>query len=203
MLTVDMAGTSRLTRWLAGGQVFQLRVPVNAAFKITAYPPSNDRLISTSRLEPEKRVDLLMLAAVRSDRPLRIIGSGSEEARLRLLAESYEAADIAFEGQLDPPDVARFYADGGTFVLAGSAEGYPLSCVEALSAGLVAIGVRGPGLHQLEPYGLLLKDSIDGVVEALSVTLPRPDFPRVYADHTPSVTADAYWGTILRTWKST
>lgn len=97
-------------------------------------------LLSVSRLEPEKDLGtaLQVLARVREKFPdtgLILVGSGSEEGRLKALAKKLGLEhNTAFAGWQD--DLASFYRTSNAYIQTSKFEGYGLSLVEAGISGL-------------------------------------------------------------------
>ena len=102
--------------------------------KNTPRTETNDKkiILSISRLEKEKRVDMI-IEAMKSikNAELRIIGDGSQRKHLEKLAEGLP---IKFYGWRH--DTAQFYKNADVFVNASLYEGYGMTLVEAHAAGL-------------------------------------------------------------------
>ncbi len=102
--------------------------------KNTPRTETNDKkiILSISRLEKEKRVDMI-IEAMKSikNAELRIIGDGSQRKYLEKLAEGLP---IKFYGWRH--DTAQFYKNADVFVNASLYEGYGMTLVEAHAAGL-------------------------------------------------------------------
>ncbi len=103
-------------------------------------------VVAVGRLEPQKRLDLLVRAVADwPDPPAPVVvvaGTGSLEERLRQLVED-TGAPVSLLGRRD--DVAGLLAAADVVVLPSAWEGYPLVAQEALRAGtaLVATAVGG------------------------------------------------------------
>ncbi len=102
--------------------------------KNTPRTETNDKkiILSISRLEKEKRVDMI-IEAMKSikNAELRIIGDGSQRKYLEKLAEGLP---VKFYGWRH--DTAQFYKNADVFVNASLYEGYGMTLVEAHAAGL-------------------------------------------------------------------
>ncbi len=109
-------------------------------------------ILMVSRLEPEKRVDVALrvfadVAKDRDDVKLVIVGSGSQEHRLKLKAKSYKLArpsssggletDIVFEGWQE--NVADFYKKAFIFLNTSEYEGFGMSLFEASISGCAVV----------------------------------------------------------------
>lgn len=71
-----------------------------------------------------------------------IIGDGPERPRLEALARDL-GADVDFRGQLPPDEALRQARQAGVFVLPSTEEAFGVAYVEAMAAGLPAIGLKG------------------------------------------------------------
>src|SRR5215212_6024291 len=130
-----------------------------------AGPPT---LVTVGHLVARKRhadaIEALALLAARHPRlRYEIVGDGPERSGLEALASARGVRDrIVFTGQL-PPDAARARAAGADlFVLPSVEEAFGVAYVEAMAAGVPAIGcsgedgpaeiaAAGPGLVQVPP----------------------------------------------------
>lgn len=94
----------------------------------------NDHYLIVSRLEHWKRVDYAVEAFNRLGLPLRIIGTGEEEERLKAMA----GPNISFLGVVDDETLAREYADAKAVVFTPFLE-YGLIPLEANASGAPVI----------------------------------------------------------------
>jgi glycosyltransferase involved in cell wall biosynthesis len=125
------------------------------------------------RLVPEKGVATLIIAAARSGVPLRIVGTGADEAKLRRLAEQ-SGGDITFTGHLDGTALRDTIASARAIVVPSEwYENAPISVMEASAMGKAVIGARIGGIPELIRDGDtgFLFDS--GNVESLTELLAR------------------------------
>jgi glycosyltransferase involved in cell wall biosynthesis len=130
---------------------------------------------SLGRLDRMKGYDLLLdaLARVPGAR-VEVLGEGTERASLEAQARRLGvAARVRFPGW--EPDPRRRLPEWDVFCLPSRSEGFPLSVVEAMLAGLpvVASDVGSVGeAVQPDATGLLVaKDDIDGLVRALTAVV--------------------------------
>lgn len=120
--------------------------------------------VSLGRLAPEKSpmtvLDAVALAAARDPRlRLLVIGGGSSEGDLRRRAARPDlAARVAFTGMLPRAEALARLRGGDLFVFASRTETQGLVLAEALSAGLPAVAVDGPGVRDS------VRDGVDGVI---------------------------------------
>ncbi|HEU5324475.1 MAG TPA: glycosyltransferase [Candidatus Limnocylindria bacterium] len=119
---------------------------------------------SLGRLAPEKSPHTLLeaLAIAVPDVPrlrLLLIGGGPSEADLRRRAAAPDlAGKIAFTGTLPRPEALARLAGADLFVFASQTETQGLVLAEALSVGLPAVALEGPGVRDS------VRDGIDGRV---------------------------------------
>jgi glycosyltransferase involved in cell wall biosynthesis len=148
------------------------------AFDLHSRYPWHFILLAVSRLEPEKNLGLALeaLALVRqrfSDTGLVIVGSGSEEKRLKSLRDSLGLQGaVEFAGWQD--DVASFYKTANIFIQTSLFEGYGLSLIEAGLSNLpiitTAVGVAQELEHGKDAYIYSANDAnmfASGIIDLL------------------------------------
>ena len=131
-----------------------------------------DYFLVVSALVPYKRIDWAVLAACHAHLPLKIVGSGPEESRLRSLA----GPTVEFLGTCTDAEIADLYARCRAFVLPG-VEDFGITVLEALAAGAPVIAQdRGGARETLTPEcGLLFTEaSAAGLEKALQEFLQQP-----------------------------
>jgi glycosyltransferase involved in cell wall biosynthesis len=103
-------------------------------------PAHDDYFLIVSRLIPYKRIDLAVEAFTRLGLPLRIIGSGRYEKKLKRLA----GKNIKFLGQLPDAAVREHMARCRAFIFPGE-EDFGMTPVEAQASGrpVIAYGAGG------------------------------------------------------------
>jgi glycosyltransferase involved in cell wall biosynthesis len=108
-----------------------------------------DHYLAAGRLVFYKRTDLLIAACNRLNRPLRIAGTGPEEARLRKLA----GPTITFLGELSDEDLWNEYARARALLFAAD-EDFGMVPLEAQACGrpVIAYGAGG-SLETIDAYG--------------------------------------------------
>jgi glycosyltransferase involved in cell wall biosynthesis len=108
------------------------------------------RMVTVAHLVARKRHDVVLRALARLD-PVRrpeylIIGDGPCRPGLEQLAAELGLADrVRFLGQLPNPEAVARAAACDLFVMPGVEEPFGVAFVEAMAAGLPAIGSRGEG----------------------------------------------------------
>ncbi len=130
--------------------------------------PFEPFILSVSRLDAAKRIDLLMRGLVHAPGTLRAIvaGSGPERERLERLASDLGlTARVTFAGFLPDKEIAELYSRCRAVYYAPVDEDYGFSTVEAFRAGKPVITTTDAG-------GVLefVEDGITGLVAA-----PHPE----------------------------
>jgi glycosyltransferase involved in cell wall biosynthesis len=152
------------------------------------WPPDAIVVASLGRLAPEKSPSVLFdavalaMASVPSLR-LLVVGGGPSEAELRARAARPDLAGrVHLTGTLARPDALARVAGADLFLFTSRTETQGLVLAEALSAGLPAVAVDGPGV------GDSIRDGVDGVVvaaEPVHSLVPRLAAALVALAHSP------------------
>ena len=148
----DYATAARVDYFIANSPVVQARIakyyrresayippPVDASrFSVAA--SHEDYFLIVSRLVPYKRIDLAVQAFTTLGLPLRVIGAGRDEARLRKLA----GKNVRFMGRLSDADVRQQMAGCRAFLFPGE-EDFGITPLEAQASGrpVIAYGAGG------------------------------------------------------------
>ena len=119
-------------------------------FKISAEP--SNYFLTGGRLVPYKRFDLIITVFNRLGWPLKIFGTGPEEAKLKAMAKS----NIEFMGLVNDEEKANLYSHAQAFIHP-QVEDFGITAVESMAAGrpVIALGQGGavetviPGLSGL------------------------------------------------------
>ena len=101
-------------------------------------------ILSLGRLDPEKRVDLVIESFKRAKKnltgvQLAIVGDGVDRARLEKLATGCN--DIHFLGRVTPPELYKVYQLGDIFVTASPIETQGIVLIEAAACGMPLVAV--------------------------------------------------------------
>ena len=110
---------------------------INCPINLDQFAPARNRenyYLIVSRLDQWKRVDYAVEAFNRLGLPLRIVGTGEQEAQLKAMAKS----NITFVGQVDDETLAREYAEAIAVVFTPFLE-YGLTPLEASASGTPVI----------------------------------------------------------------
>ncbi|MDX6702846.1 MAG: teichuronic acid biosynthesis glycosyltransferase TuaC [Baekduia sp.] len=123
-------------------------------------PPAAPTLVTVGQLVARKRQSDVLRAMwiLRERRPglrYRMIGDGPERDALALLAEQLGLRDrVEFTGPLPHEEAMRRGRDASVFVMPSTDEAFGVAYVEAMAAGLPAIGSRGePGPEDIASLG--------------------------------------------------
>lgn len=107
------------------------------------------RIVMVARLAAPKRGDLLIRAfasTALSDCELVLAGEGPQQSSLQALADSLVPGRVRFAGAVT--DVPALLASAQIFALASDHEGFPISILEAMRAGLPAVASDLPGIRE-------------------------------------------------------
>jgi teichuronic acid biosynthesis glycosyltransferase TuaC len=145
-------------------------------------------LRAMARLEPERRPEYLVIG----DGPCR-------EGLERLAAELGVADRVRFLGQLPNPDAVARAAGCDLFVMPGVEEPFGVAFVEAMAAGLPAIGSRGEGgpedIAAAGPGMILVEPDDPGALATVleRLTADRSELARLGAAARETVAANFTW----------
>lgn len=152
----DVSTAGRVHRYVAISQYVAGRIrryynrmasvvhpPVDTTFFHPSGQPSDGYALIVSALVPYKRVDLAMRACAHAGVPLRIVGTGPEEARLRAAAEP----GVQFLGALPDAEVRAAY-QGAAVVLLPGVEDFGIAPVEGQACGRPVVALREGGASE-------------------------------------------------------
>ncbi len=153
----------------------------------------NKIIITTSRLVRKNGVDTLIeaVAEVKEKYPdiqCWIVGDGPKMNSYKLLVESYKLQNnVKFFGEVAHDDVPKYLAQADIFVRASRTEGMGNSFVEAMAAGLPAIGTSVGGILDIikdNETGLLVEpEKPKALAEKIKVLLDDGDLAEKLADN--------------------
>jgi glycosyltransferase involved in cell wall biosynthesis len=135
-----------------------------------------DYYLSTARLEPYKRVELIVRAFLHlPDRKLIVASGGSELTRLRRLAAGYD--NIHFTGWLTQSELRTLIGNAIATLYLPRHEDFGMSAVESMAAGKPVIGVAEGGLLETvhdQQTGLLIpsEPSLAALIDAVMRMTP-------------------------------
>jgi len=131
----------------------------------TTRPPDNYYLV-VSRLVEYKRIDLAIEAANRLALPLKIVGTGREEGRLKKLA----GPTVEFLGLISDERLSELYRNCQAFIFPGM-EDFGITPVEAMSFGKPVIALGEGGVLETVVEGktgtFFAQETVESLVEVL------------------------------------
>jgi glycosyltransferase involved in cell wall biosynthesis len=168
----DAATAGRVDRFLANSQYVAGRIdryynrrstvvhpPVDTDFYTPAGRAASSSFLIVSALVPYKRLEIAIDACRRLGRPLRIVGTGPELARLRTLA----GPEVEFLGWQSDEQIRALYRESAATLLPG-VEDFGIVPVEAQACGCPVVALDAGGARDTV---------IDGVTGVL-VSDPTP-----------------------------
>lgn len=120
--------------------------------------PEKKILLTVGRIDPEKRINVILRALVLARRStdihLIIVGKGKEEKRLRNMVKKLRIENaVTFTGFIPNADLPELYAACDCFVIAGISETQGIVTMEAMAAGLPVIAADALALPELVENG--------------------------------------------------
>jgi L-malate glycosyltransferase len=136
-------------------------------FRFRDRRPLRPHLVSTRNLEPLYNVACTLRAfrLVQDRYPaatLTLVGSGSEETRLRALAQELRLDGVTFAGRVDPGEIWRAYAEADIYVQTPNIDNMPTSVLEAYASGLPVVATAAGGVPAI------LTDGEHGILAPLN-----------------------------------
>ncbi len=186
------------------------RLPVRVVYlgadlaPMTASSNGTVRMVTVAHLVARKRHDVVLRALSMIDPARRpeylVIGDGPRRRPLEHLAAELGVSDrVRFLGQLDNPDARARAAACDLFVMPGVEEPFGVAFVEAMAAGLPAIGSRGEGgpedIAAAGPGMVLVEPDDPGALAAVldRLTGDRSELVRLGAAARETVAANFTW----------
>jgi glycosyltransferase involved in cell wall biosynthesis len=132
--------------------------------------------ISVGRLTYSKRIDILIEACNSLQLPLKIIGTGKEEFRLRQIA----GPTIEFLGALSDEEVSTMYSQAKALLFCARQEDFGMVPVEAMAHGVPVLALKEGGVKETIIHGktglFFSEPSVDSLREALN-SFEKMDVP--------------------------
>jgi len=191
-------------------EIAERTLPVRVVHLGADLPPAiaprngQTRLVTVAHLVERKRHDVVLRALARLEPARRpeylVIGDGPCRSGLERLAAELGVADrVRFLGQLPNPEAVARAAGCDLFVMPGVEEPFGVAFVEAMAAGLPAIGSRGEGgpedIAAAGP-GMVLVQPDDAealAAEIARLTADRSELARLGAAARETVAANFTW----------
>jgi glycosyltransferase involved in cell wall biosynthesis len=134
---------------IAGSRVSVVRNGIPDAPERAAPAAPLHRIAMVARFAAPKRPDAVIRAFAAAALPeceLVIAGDGPERAAMRQLADTVAPGRVALPGNVE--GIGALLACAQIFVLASDHEGFPLSVLEAMRAGLPVVATDLPGIRE-------------------------------------------------------
>ncbi|OGT37984.1 MAG: hypothetical protein A3F11_03165 [Gammaproteobacteria bacterium RIFCSPHIGHO2_12_FULL_37_14] len=158
----------------------------NAVNNKKHWPTKQLRFISVSNLQESKGIDINLraLAKLNSmgivDWEYKIIGDGREKNRLGLLIKELNLSQqVDFLGACDQDEVYKQLTKADVFILPSYLEAFGIAYLEAMSCGLLTVGIEGQGSQAFIEHGktgfLAQPKNIDSLVDILRVIFQYPE----------------------------
>jgi glycosyltransferase involved in cell wall biosynthesis len=172
-------------RAVAGGRISLTDLPNGVPeARTVADPGGSTEVLYLARLAPRKRPELFVEAAeiLAPEIPqatFRLVGpdEGEADGVSRRIAASGLGDRLRWEGALPPDETGSRLARAGVYVLPAVDEPYPMSVLEAMSAGLPVVVTDSCGLAPVvtdADAGIVVDDRRESLVDAIRVLLADP-----------------------------
>ena len=182
----DRATAPRVTRFVANSHYVAGRIaryynrpasvlhpPVDTSFFTPGEEQPSRYFLVVSALVPYKRIDVAIRAAAKVGWPLKIVGSGPDEARLRAIA----GPTVQFLGPLDNDGVRDAYRGAQALVVPGE-EDFGIAPVESLACGRPVVALGRGGVCESVEHGisgvLVDGDGVDALAAGLDEATRLP-----------------------------
>jgi len=178
-------------------------------FRYRERVPLRPRLLSTRNFEPHYRVEntLRAFAALRSrypDATLTLAGYGSQEERLRGLADRLGPQGVRFAGRVEQEQVPALYEGSDIFVNSSVIDNQPVSILEAFASGLPVVSTGTgdiPAMVGAGEMGLLVpRDDPEEMAGAVARLLEEPQRALLMARRAREATRDYAWTRVREAW---
>lgn len=134
-----------------------------------------------SRLVPYKRIDLAIEACNQLKLPLVVVGTGTEEEKLKKLA----GPTIKFTGYLTDQELVEYYRNTKAVIMPQE-EDFGLTAVEALGFGVPVISYKHSGVSEIIKDGetgiLFDEQSVDSLTKAIENFLKTVKFTKLHPE---------------------
>lgn len=107
-----------------------------------------DYFLCVSRLARAKNIDLAIEACSKLRLPLKIVGKGREEGKLKAQSKRLKAKNIEFLGEVSDKELSRVYAGAQALIFPAEDEEFGITPVEAMAAGVPVIAYKSGGVRE-------------------------------------------------------
>ena len=147
--------------------------PVN--IKKFRYKKTGNFYLSTARLSPEKRVDMIVRAFQQMpDKKLIVASSGSEYEKIKRMSQGYE--NIKVLGWVSEEELIELYGNCIATVFASHYEDFGMVAVESMASGKPAIAPNDMGFTESvidKKTGLLINPTVENIIKAVEWMTPE------------------------------
>ncbi len=162
---------------------------------------SKPRLLYAGRLSTEKNIEqlLLSLVGISHKYDTKIVGSGPEFMKLKMLSTKLKLSNVSFPGRLDGNKLLSTYLWADIFILPSRGEGMPLTLLEAMATKLPCIGTDVSGIRSLinSKNGLLVKlDDIQDMKNSI-VKLTSTEKYSMMSENALQTANEYRWDTVI------
>ena len=167
------------------------------------------RLVSTRNLDPLYNVACTLQAfRVVQDRwpdaSLTLVGGGPCESALRGLAADLKLRNVTFVGQVQPDEMARYYASNDIYIQSPNIDNMPSSVLEAYASGLPVVSTAAGGVPAILTHGedglLAGLDDYEGLAAHVLHLLDNPAFAHRMARAAHSRCQACTWLSVRKQW---
>jgi glycosyltransferase involved in cell wall biosynthesis len=121
--------------------------------------PLRPRVLCTRNFEPLYNVGctlrtFALVQARHPDATLTLVGSGSQDAALRRLAEELQLRHVTFAGAVPPANIWRYYAEADIYVQTPDIDNMPTSVLEAFASGCAVVSTAAGGVPAILTDGV-------------------------------------------------
>ncbi len=181
----DYAAAQRVHHFIANSQATAQRIRdnygrdstiIHPPVDVDCFAPSDqiaNYYLLVSRLAPYKRIDLAVEAFNRLGLPLKIVGAGADEARLRQMARD----NVEFLGHVSQERLAQLMAQCRAFIFPG-VEDFGIVAVEANAAGRPVIAYAAGGALETVIEGVTGAFFREQTADALANVIAQTDVTR-------------------------
>lgn len=182
----DRVAADRVDAYIANSRTVQNRIakyyrqnstliypPVELdKFYIASDQPKEEYFLAGCRLNPYKRVDIVIAAFKELGLKLKIYGDGPDMARLKKLADG--AVNIEFLGRVSNEERARLYTYAQAFIHPQD-EDFGITVIEAQASGRPVIAYRKSGATETIKEGLSGEFFNEQTPDAIAAAIKRFD----------------------------
>jgi len=134
-------------------------------FQFKRRTPLRPNIVSTRNFEALYNVSCTLRAfrLVQDRYPeatLTLVGAGSEDERLRALAQELRLEHVRFAGRVAPEDIWRFYSEADIYLQTPNIDNMPSSVLEAFASGCAVVSTNAGGVPAIltdDVHGLLVE----------------------------------------------